>query len=45
MNTKPKSLTIEQINARLDVMEQNILQMYRQLDDAKNQIDKLKAEK
>ena len=45
MNTKPKLLTIEQIDARLDVMEQNIIQMYVSLEELKRLIDIQKSEK
>jgi hypothetical protein len=45
MNTKPKSLTLEQIDARLDVMEQNIIQMHVSLEELKRLIDIQKSEK
>jgi hypothetical protein len=45
MNIKPKSLTLEQIDARLDVMEQNIIQMHVSLEELKRLIDIQKSEK
>jgi hypothetical protein len=45
MNTKPKSLTLEQIDARLDVMEQRINIMYVSLEGLQKLIDALKSEK
>jgi hypothetical protein len=45
MNIKPKSLTLEQIDARLDVMEQNIIQMHVSLKELKRLIDIQKSEK
>jgi Mg2+ and Co2+ transporter CorA len=45
MNDNQKSLTIEQIDARLDVMEQNIIQMHVSLEELKRLIDIQKSEK
>jgi hypothetical protein len=45
MNDNQKSLTLEQIDARLDVMEQNIIQMHVSLEELKRLIDIQKSEK
>jgi hypothetical protein len=45
MNDNQKSLTIEQIDARLDVMEQNIIQMYVSLEELHRLIVVQKSEK
>jgi hypothetical protein len=45
MNNNQKTLTIEQIDARLDVMEQNIIQMYVSLEELQRLIDIQKSEK
>ena len=45
MNDNQKSLTIEQIDARLDVMEQNIIQMHVSLEELKRLIDIQKSKK
>jgi hypothetical protein len=45
MNDNQKSLTLEQIDARLDVMEQRINIMYVSLEGLQKLIDALKSEK
>jgi hypothetical protein len=45
MNTKPTPLTLEQISARLDLMEQRINIMYVSLERLQKLIDALKSEK
>jgi hypothetical protein len=45
MNDNQKLPTLEQINARLDVMEQNIIQMYVSLEELHRLIVVQKSEK
>jgi hypothetical protein len=45
MNDNQKLPTLEQINARLDVMEQNIIQMYVSLEELQRLIVVQKSEK
>jgi hypothetical protein len=45
MNDNQKLPTLEQINARLDVMEQNIIQMYASLEELHRLIVVQKSEK